>query len=92
VTFFKKPSPGVLTMLSQLYREEVMWVLSEILEPSHGGPFRLGENLGEALCDITTAYQDTYNDINAVLEGAPYAEDVRAERYADYMSDVERGK
>jgi hypothetical protein len=92
VTFFKKPNPEVLTMLSRLHREEVMWVLSEIIEPSHGGPFRLGEKLDDALCDITTAYQDAYNDINAVLEGDPYAENVRAERYGDYMSDVERGK
>jgi hypothetical protein len=92
VTFFKKPNPEVLNMLSRLHREEVMWVLSEILEPSRGGPFRLGEKLDDALCDITTAYQDAYNDISAVLEGDPYAENVRTERYGDYMSDVERGK
>jgi hypothetical protein len=89
---FEKPSHQLIDVLARMTDGEVMWTLAQIVDPAVDSPFNLSENLHDRLYRVRDAFNISYGAINDELEGDPYAPNIKAERYGDYIAGVEMGK
>lgn len=64
-----KFSPALRAELGKLDVVQILSLLGEIVEPSHGGPFDLDEDFLEALESVTDAYRDAYKSLAYVAAG-----------------------